>query len=37
MDRVADNIDRLNTAIGRASAWLLLVVVLLQFALVVAR
>ncbi len=37
MNRIADIIDRLNTAIGRASAWLLLVVVLLQFALVVAR
>ncbi len=37
MNRVADIIDRFNTAIGRASAWLLLVVVLLQFALVVAR
>jgi TRAP-type mannitol/chloroaromatic compound transport system permease small subunit len=34
---LADRIDRLNTAIGRAVAWLALVVVLLQFALVVAR
>ena len=33
----ADRIDRLNTAIGRAVAWLALAVVLLQFALVVAR
>ena len=33
----ADRIDRLTTAIGRAVAWLALVVVLLQFALVVAR
>jgi TRAP-type mannitol/chloroaromatic compound transport system permease small subunit len=33
----ADRIDRLNTAIGRAVAWLVLVIVLLQFALVVAR
>lgn len=33
----ADRIDRLNTAIGRAVAWLALVIVLLQFALVVAR
>jgi TRAP-type mannitol/chloroaromatic compound transport system permease small subunit len=37
MNRIADIIDRLNTAIGHASAWLLLAVVLLQFALVVAR
>ena len=35
--RLADRIDRLNTQIGRAAAWLVLVVVLLQFALVVAR
>ncbi len=34
---LADRIDRLTTAIGRAVAWLALVVVLLQFALVVAR
>ena len=34
---VADRIDRLNTAVGRAVAWLALAVVLLQFALVVAR
>lgn len=33
----ADRIDRLNRAIGRASAWLVLAVVLLQFVLVVAR
>ena len=33
----ADRIDRLTTAIGRTVAWLALVVVLLQFALVVAR
>jgi TRAP-type mannitol/chloroaromatic compound transport system permease small subunit len=33
----ADRIDRLNTAVGRAVAWLVLVIVLLQFALVVAR
>ena len=33
----ADRIDRLNTAVGRAVAWLALVVVLLEFALVVAR
>ena len=37
MTSLADRIDRLNAAIGRAAAWLLLVVVLLQFALVVAR
>jgi TRAP-type mannitol/chloroaromatic compound transport system permease small subunit len=36
-DRLADRIDRLNRAIGRAVAWLALVVVLLQFALVLAR
>ena len=35
--RLADRIDRLNTQIGRAAAWLVLGVVLLQFALVVAR
>jgi TRAP-type mannitol/chloroaromatic compound transport system permease small subunit len=34
---LADRIDRLNTAIGRAAAWLALVIVLGQFALVVAR
>jgi len=34
---VAGRIDRLNTAIGRSAAWLVLAVVLLQFALVVAR
>ena len=34
---IADRIDRLNTAIGRGVAWLALVIVLLQFALVVAR
>jgi TRAP-type mannitol/chloroaromatic compound transport system permease small subunit len=34
---LADRIDRLNTAIGRAAAWLALVIVILQFALVVAR
>jgi TRAP-type mannitol/chloroaromatic compound transport system permease small subunit len=33
----ADRIDRLNVAIGRAVAWLALVIVLLQFALVLAR
>ena len=34
---IADRIDRFNTLIGCAVAWLALVVVLLQFALVVAR
>jgi TRAP-type mannitol/chloroaromatic compound transport system permease small subunit len=34
---LADRIDRLTTGIGRAVAWLVLVVVLLQFGLVVAR
>jgi len=33
----ADRIDRLTTAIGRAAAWLVLLLVLLQFLLVVAR
>lgn len=37
MATLADRIDRLTTAIGRAAAWLALVIVLLQFALVVAR
>lgn len=34
---LADRIDRLNGAIGRAVAWLALVVVLLQFSVVVLR
>lgn len=37
MHDVAATIDRLTRAIGRAVAWLALVIVLLQFALVVAR
>ena len=37
MTRLADRIDRLTTAIGRAVAWLALAIVLMQFALVVAR
>ena len=37
MTTLADRIDRLNSVIGRAAAWLVLVVVLLQFGLVVAR
>jgi TRAP-type mannitol/chloroaromatic compound transport system permease small subunit len=35
--KLADRIDRLTTGIGRAVAWLTLTIVLLQFALVVAR
>jgi TRAP-type mannitol/chloroaromatic compound transport system permease small subunit len=34
---LADRIDRLSAAIGRAAAWLALAIVVLQFALVVAR
>jgi TRAP-type mannitol/chloroaromatic compound transport system permease small subunit len=34
---LADRIDRLTAAVGRAVAWLALVIVLLQFMLVVAR
>jgi TRAP-type mannitol/chloroaromatic compound transport system permease small subunit len=37
MTALADRVDRLNAAIGRAAAWLVLVVVLLQFGLVIAR
>jgi TRAP-type mannitol/chloroaromatic compound transport system permease small subunit len=37
MTVLADRIDRLNVAIGGTVAWLVLAVVLLQFALVVAR
>lgn len=37
MTALADRIDRLTAAIGRAVAWLILAVVLLQFVLVVAR
>ena len=37
LSTIADRIDRLNTAIGRTVAWLALVIVVLQFALVVAR
>jgi TRAP-type mannitol/chloroaromatic compound transport system permease small subunit len=37
MTAFANRIDRMNAAIGRFAAWLVLVVVLLQFALVVAR
>jgi TRAP-type mannitol/chloroaromatic compound transport system permease small subunit len=37
METLADSIDRLTTAIGRAVAWLALAIVVLQFALVVGR
>jgi TRAP-type mannitol/chloroaromatic compound transport system permease small subunit len=37
LNTFAELIDRVNTAIGRTVAWLALAVVLLQFALVVAR
>ena len=37
METLADRIDRLTTAVGRAAAWLALAIVLLEFALVVAR
>jgi TRAP-type mannitol/chloroaromatic compound transport system permease small subunit len=37
MTAIAERIDRLTAVIGRATAWLVLVVVVLQFALVVAR
>jgi TRAP-type mannitol/chloroaromatic compound transport system permease small subunit len=37
MQMIADRIDRLTAGIGRAAAWLALVIVLTQFALVVAR
>ena len=37
MTAIADRIDRLTAVIGRAAAWLVLIVVVLQFALVVAR
>ena len=37
MTRFADTIDRFTTAIGRAAAWLVLAIVVLQFALVLAR
>ncbi len=34
---LADRIDRFNTRVGRAAAWLALAIVLIQFVLVVAR
>ena len=37
MTALADRIDRITSGIGRTVAWLVLAVVLLQFALVVAR
>jgi len=37
LNALVNRIDRLNKAIGRAVAWLVLAVVLLQFALVIAR
>jgi TRAP-type mannitol/chloroaromatic compound transport system permease small subunit len=37
MTALADRIDRLTTSVGWAVAWLALAIVLLQFALVVAR
>lgn len=37
LDRLADAIDRLTTAIGRAVAWCLLFMVLAEFALVLMR
>ena len=37
LSALADRIDRLNMAVGRAVAWLALAVVLLEFALVIAR
>jgi TRAP-type mannitol/chloroaromatic compound transport system permease small subunit len=37
MDRLADQIDRITTALGRAVAWLALFIVLMQFALVIGR
>ena len=37
MNRLANQIDRLTTAVGRAAAWLALFIVLVQFALVIGR
>ncbi|HET7849361.1 MAG TPA: TRAP transporter small permease subunit [Pseudolabrys sp.] len=37
LQSIADGIDRLTTAVGRAVAWLILFVVLVQFGLVAAR
>ena len=35
--KIADTIDRFTAAVGRGAAWLALIIVVLQFALVVAR
>jgi TRAP-type mannitol/chloroaromatic compound transport system permease small subunit len=37
LNKVADCVDRVTTAIGRTVAWLALVIVVLQFVLVLAR
>jgi TRAP-type mannitol/chloroaromatic compound transport system permease small subunit len=37
MLRLAERIDRISSAIGRAAAWLILVVVVAQFAVVLLR
>ena len=37
MNALADRIDRLTTAVGRAVAWLALAIVLVEFALVIGR
>jgi TRAP-type mannitol/chloroaromatic compound transport system permease small subunit len=36
-DRIAAGIDRCNSAVGRAAAWLALAIVLVQFAVVILR
>lgn len=37
MERIADGLDRINRLVGAATMWLALAMVLLQFAIVVAR
>jgi TRAP-type mannitol/chloroaromatic compound transport system permease small subunit len=37
MLRLADRIDQFSTAIGRAAAWLVFLVVVIQFAVVLLR
>ncbi len=37
MERIADGLDRVNRAVGRVARWAALAMVLLQFALVLAR
>lgn len=37
MERIADGLDRINRLVGAAAMWLALAMVLLQFAIVVAR